>query len=107
MGAQGCYYQDAEGRKVFDGLSGLWTCGAGHGRPEIVQAVSRQVARLDYAPPFQYGHPLAFQLAERITQYMPPGLNHVFFVGSGSEAADTSLKMARAYWRANALNESP
>ncbi len=100
VGAEGCYYQDAEGRKVFDGLSGLWTCGAGHARPEIVQAVSRQVARLDYAPPFQFGHPMAFQLAERITQCMPPGLNHVFFVGSGSEATDTSLKMARAYWRA-------
>ncbi|MDC8786391.1 omega-aminotransferase AptA [Roseateles koreensis] len=97
--AQGNYYRDAAGRKIFDGLSGLWTCGLGHARPEIVEAVSRQVATLDYSPAFQFGHPLSFQLAERITSLMPTGLDHVFFVGSGSEAADTSLKMARAYWR--------
>jgi len=97
--AQGCYYRDRSGRKIFDGLSGLWTCGLGHGRPEIAQAVSKQLTTLDYAPPFQFGQPLSFQLAERITSLMPSGLDHVFFVGSGSEAADTSLKMARAYWR--------
>ncbi|MFC5610152.1 aspartate aminotransferase family protein [Variovorax soli] len=97
--ADGCHYRDARGRQVFDGLSGLWTCGLGHARPEIVQAVGAQVAKLDYAPPFQFAHPLAFELAQRITAKMPAGLEHVFFVGSGSEAADTSLKMARAYWR--------
>ena len=97
--AQGNYYRDATGRPVFDGLSGLWTCGLGHARPEIVEAVSRQVATLDYAPPFQFAHPLSFQLAERIAGLMPAGLDHVFFCGSGSEAADTALKMARAYWR--------
>lgn len=100
VAAEGCHYRDAEGRTIFDGLSGLWTCGLGHGRKEIVEAVSRQVATLDYAPAFQFGHPLSFQLAERIVGLMPDGLDHVFFVGSGSEAADTSLKMARAYWRA-------
>ncbi len=97
--AQGCYYRDDAGRRIFDGLSGLWTCGLGHGRQEIVDAVSRQVAALDYAPPFQFAHPLSFQLAERIAALMPEGLDHVFFCGSGSEAADTALKMARAYWR--------
>jgi len=99
VGAQGAYYRDAQGRKIFDGLSGLWTCGLGHGRQELTDAVSRQMATLDYAPPFQFAQPLSFQLAERIVQVMPEGLDHVFFVGSGSEAADTSLKMARAYWR--------
>jgi beta-alanine--pyruvate transaminase len=99
VGAQGAYYRDAQGRKIFDGLSGLWTCGLGHGRQELTDAVSRQMATLDYAPPFQFAQPLSFQLAERIVQVMPEGLEHVFFVGSGSEAADTSLKMARAYWR--------
>jgi len=97
--AHGAYYRDALGRRIFDGLSGLWTCGLGHGRQELTNAVSRQMATLDYAPPFQFGQPLSFRLAERIAQVMPEGLDHVFFVGSGSEAADTSLKMARAYWR--------
>src|SRR5690606_3418905 len=97
--AQGSYYTDADGRQIFDGLSGLWTCGLGHARPEIVQAIGRQAATLDYAPAFQFGHPLSFMLAERIVGRMPQGLDRVFFTGSGSEAADTSLKMARAYWR--------
>jgi beta-alanine--pyruvate transaminase len=99
IGAEGHYYISAEGRRVFDGLSGLWTCGLGHGREEIVRAISTQAATLDYAPAFQFGHPLSFRLAERIVQKMPAGLDRVFFVGSGSEAADTALKMARAYWR--------
>ncbi len=97
--ANGAYFTTHDGRQVFDGLSGLWCTGLGHGRREIVQAVSRQVATLDYSPAFQFGHPLAFELANKIVQRMPAGLNRVFFTGSGSEAADTSLKMARAYWR--------
>ncbi len=100
VGGHGCYYRDSEGRRIFDGLSGLWCCGLGHGRREINEAVSRQIARLDYSPAFQFGHPLSFELANRIVSHMPPGLNRVFFTGSGSEAADTSLKIARAYWRA-------
>lgn len=99
VGAKDCHYVTADGRKIYDGLSGLWTCGLGHGQEEIVRAIARQAGTLDYAPAFQFGHPLSFQLAERIVQKMPGGLNHVFFVGSGSEAADTALKMARAYWR--------
>ncbi|WP_226664705.1 aspartate aminotransferase family protein [Microbulbifer aggregans] len=98
-GAEGCYYFTADGRRVFDGLSGLWTCGAGHNRVEIADAVSEQLRTLDYSPAFQFGHPKAFELAERITQFMPEGLNRVFFTGSGSESAETSLKIARAYWR--------
>ena len=97
--AQGCYYRDADGRPIFDGLSGLWCTGLGHGRTEIAEAVGRQAAQLDYSPAFQFGHPLSFELANRIVERMPAGLNRVFFTGSGSEAADTSLKMARAYWR--------
>jgi len=98
--AQGAYFTDTQGRRIFDGLSGLWTCGLGHCRPEIAQAIARQAATLDYAPAFQYGHPLSFALANRIVALMPQGLDHVFFTGSGSESADTALKMARAYWRA-------
>jgi beta-alanine--pyruvate transaminase len=99
VAAQGAYFTAADGRKIFDGLSGLWCSGLGHGRREITEAVSRQVATLDYAPAFQFGHPLSFELANRLKSLTPAGLDHVFFTGSGSEAADTSLKMARAYWR--------
>lgn len=97
--ADGAYLIDDKGRRVFDGLSGLWTCGAGHNRAEIADAVSKQLRVLDYAPAFQYGHPLAFELAERLVNMAPAGLNHVFYTNSGSEAADTATKMARAYWR--------
>src|SRR5450631_2715937 len=103
VGAKGCYYTDADGRQIFDGLSGLWCCGLGHGRPEITEAVSRQIATLDYSPAFQYGHPLSFALANRLKELTPAGLDYVFFTGSGSESADTSLKMARAYWRTKGL----
>ncbi len=97
--AKGCYYTSADGRQIYDGLSGLWTTGAGHGRAEIAEAVSRQIVTLDYSPGFQFGQPKSFILAERLSHWMPPGLNRIFFTGSGSEAADTSLKIARAYWR--------
>ena len=97
--AEGCYYITTDGRRVLDGLSGLWCCGAGHNRPEIADAVARQLRTLDYSPAFQFGHPLAFELANKIKALTPDGLDYVFYVNSGSEAADTSLKIARAYWR--------
>lgn len=97
--ADGVYYYDTDGRQIFDGLSGLWTCGAGHNRREIVEAVSNQVAELDYSPGFQYGHPLSFRLANKIVELTPDGLDYVFFTDSGSETVDTALKIARAYWR--------
>ncbi|MET4577075.1 aspartate aminotransferase family protein [Ottowia thiooxydans] len=97
--AQGAYFTDGEGRKVFDGLSGLWCTGLGHGRREIAEAVGKQAAKLDYSPGFQFGHSLSFELANRIKGITPDGLDYVFFTASGSEAADTALKMARAYWR--------
>ena len=97
--AKGAYYTDVEGNKVFDGLSGLWTCGLGHGREEITAAVSAQIANLDYSPGFQYGHELSFELANKVVQLTPEKLDHVFFTDSGSETIDTALKMARGYWR--------
>lgn len=99
VGAKGSYLIDDSGREIFDSLSGLWTCGAGHTLPEIQQAVSTQLGQLDYSPAFQFGHPLSFKLADKIVQHMPEKLQHVFFTNSGSESADTSIKMARAYWR--------
>ena len=99
VAAEGRYLTAADGRQIFDGLSGLWTTGLGHCRSEISKAISEQTATLDFFSGFQFGHPKLFELAERITQFMPEGLNRVFYTGSGSESADTSLKMARAYWR--------
>ena len=96
---EGVHYTDAEGRKIFDGLSGLWTCGAGHGRKEINEAVTSQLNTLDYSPGFQFGHPLSFELANKVVELTPSGLDKVFFTDSGSETIDTVLKMARGYWR--------
>ncbi|MBX8597457.1 aminotransferase class III-fold pyridoxal phosphate-dependent enzyme, partial [Pseudomonas cichorii] len=99
VAAHGSHLTDDKGRTIYDGLSGLWTCGAGHTRKEIQEAVSRQLGVLDYSPGFQFGHPLSFQLAEKITDLTPGNLNHVFYTNSGSECADTAVKMVRAYWR--------
>jgi len=99
VAADGNHFVDDKGRRIFDSLSGLWTCGAGHSRKEIQEAVAKQLGTLDYAPGFQYGHPLSYQLAEKIIELTPAGLDHVFYTGSGSECADTSVKMAKAYWR--------
>jgi len=99
VSAKDCHFKDSSGRDIFDGLSGLWTTGLGHARQEITQAVAQQMATLDFTPPFQFSHPLAFELANKLVELTPEGLDHVFFTNSGSDAADTSLKMARAYWR--------
>ncbi|KTT27896.1 aspartate aminotransferase family protein [Pseudacidovorax intermedius] len=100
VSGKGAYFTDADGRRIFDGLSGLWCTGLGHCRNEISEAVARQVATLDYSPAFQFAHPLSFELANKVKDLMPKGLDYVFFTDSGSESADTSLKLARAYWRA-------
>ena len=99
VAGEGAYLTTHDGRRLFDSLSGLWSTGLGHCRTEIADAIGRQASTLDFSPAFQYGHPLSFELANRIVEHMPAGLNRVFFTNSGSEAADTSLKMARAYWR--------
>jgi beta-alanine--pyruvate transaminase len=97
--ASGMYYETPEGRKVLDGVAGLWCVNAGHGRPEITDAVASQLAEMDYAPPFQMGHPAAFALAHELVKVAPAGLEHVFFTNSGSESVDTALKIALAYHR--------
>jgi len=98
--AEGMYYWTHDGRQVLDGTSGLWCVNAGHCRPKIVEAVKRQVAQMDFAPTFQMGHPVAFEFAERLAQIAPQGFSRVFFTNSGSESADTALKIALAYHRA-------
>ncbi|WP_140627611.1 aspartate aminotransferase family protein [Methylibium rhizosphaerae] len=97
--AEGMYFWDQHGRKVLDGIAGLWCVNAGHARPKIVQAIQQQAGEMDYAPPFQMGHPKAFELAERLVELTPEGINRVFYTNSGSEAVETALKMAIAYHR--------
>jgi beta-alanine--pyruvate transaminase len=98
--AEGAYYTAADGRRLFDCLSGLWCCPLGHGHPKIAEAVAKQLKELDYAPAFQMAHPKIFSLAERIVELAPRGMGQVFFGNSGSEAVDTALKIAIGYHRA-------
>ncbi len=96
-GAKDMHYFTTDGRNILDGAAGMWCSNAGHNRDPIVEAIQKQAATLDYAPPFQFGHPKAFELASRIAALAPAGLEHVFFCNSGSEAVDTALKVALAY----------
>ena len=98
--AEGMHYWSDDGRQVLDGQAGLWCVNAGHCRPKIVAAVQKQVATMDFAPTFQMGHPIAFEFADRLARIAPKGFSRVFFTNSGSESADTALKVALAYHRA-------
>jgi beta-alanine--pyruvate transaminase len=99
VAAKDMHYTTSDGRQVLDGTAGLWCCNAGHARPKIVEAIAKQAAELDYAPAFQMGHPKAFELANRIVDIAPKGLDHVLFTNSGSESVETALKVALAYHR--------
>ena len=95
--ADGMYYTSDDDKKILDGIAGLWCCNAGHCHPHIVKAVQDQIATMDYASAFNMSHPKAFELAEKISQLTPEGLDRIFFGNSGSEAVDTALKVAVAY----------
>lgn len=97
--AEGMYCTTHDGRRLLDGIAGLWCCNAGHRHPKIVAAVKEQIDRLDYSLAFQMSHPRAFELASRLAAISPEGLGRVFFTNSGSEAVDTALKIALAYHR--------
>ncbi len=92
VAAKDMHYTDAGGNRLLDGTAGLWCTNAGHCRQPIVEAIRKQAAVMDYAPPFQLGHPLAFELASRLADLMPEGLDRIFFTNSGSESVDTALK---------------
>lgn len=96
-GAKDNHYFTPDGRSILDGTAGLWCCNAGHCRAPVVEAIQAQAASLDFAPTFQFGHPIAFEVASRIASEAPKGLDHVFFANSGSEGVDTALKIALAY----------
>ncbi|OOY10369.1 beta-alanine--pyruvate transaminase [Thioclava sp. ES.031] len=100
VGAKDMHYTTSDGRQVLDGTAGLWCCNAGHCRPKITEAIQKQAAELDYAPAFQMGHPIAFELANRILDIAPDEMAHVFYTNSGSESVETALKLAIAYHRA-------
>jgi len=100
VGAKDMHYTTSDGRQVLDGTAGLWCCNAGHCRPRITEAISRQAGEMDYAPAFQMGHPIAFDLANRLIGIAPEGIEHVFYTNSGSESVETALKLAIAYHRA-------
>ena len=97
--AKDMHYTTTDGRQVLDGTAGLWCVNAGHCRPKITEAIQQQAAELDYAPAFQMGHPNAFELANRLVDLAPEGLDHVFYTNSGSESVETALKIALAYQR--------
>ena len=99
VGAKDMYYTTHDGRTVLDGTAGLWCVNAGHCRPKITEAIRQQAGELDYAPAFQLGHPKAFELANRLVDIAPEGMNHVLYTNSGSESVETALKVALAYQR--------
>ena len=100
VGAKDMHFISDDNREILDGTAGLWCVNAGHGRKKIQEAVNEQIENLDYSPPFQFGHPKQFELANRLAEIFPEGMNHVFFSNSGSEAVDSALKIALAYQRA-------
>jgi beta-alanine--pyruvate transaminase len=105
VSAEGMYFRSDDGRAILDGVAALWCCNAGHGDPRIVEAIRRQAGTLDFASSFQIGHPLAFELSERLIDLAPPGFGQVFYGNSGSEAVDSALKIALAYHRARGQGE--
>ena len=98
--AEGMHYWSDDGNKLLDACSGLFCCALGHGRPEILEAISEQYQRLDFSPPFRYAQPAAFELADVLAHMMPSRLDRIFFTNSGSESVDTALKIARLYHNA-------
>ena len=98
--AKDMHYLSEDGREILDMTAGLWCVNAGHARAPITEAIAKQAATLDYAPPCNFGHPQAFELAGKITELAGKSYSHVFFTNSGSEAVDTALKMALAYHKA-------
>ncbi len=100
VGAEGMHFTTHDGKKVIDGISSLWCVGAGHNRKPINEAIKNQLDTLDYATAFQASNDKAFKAAQMIAAMAPGDLNKVLFCNSGSEAADTALKVALAYHRA-------
>jgi adenosylmethionine-8-amino-7-oxononanoate aminotransferase len=95
----GAYVYDAHGKRYLDGLAGLFTVQAGHGRVELAEAAAKQAKELAFFPLWSYAHPKAIELAERLTRYTPGDLNRVFFTTGGGEAVETAWKLAKQYFK--------
>ena len=96
----GVWLHDQNGRRLLDGLAGLWCVNVGYGRRELIDAATRQMERLAYYPSFfnSTTEP-AIQLAAKLSDLAPGRLHHAMFSNSGSEANETALKLIRAYWK--------
>ena len=97
--ADNIYLWDSDGNKILDAMSGLWCVNVGYGQPTLIDAATRQMKELPfYNAFFQTATPPAIELAELLAEVSPPGFEHVFFAGSGSEGNDTVVRMVRRYW---------
>jgi len=96
---QGHHIWDSQGRKYFDGLSGLFVVNAGHGRKRLAEVAAKQAEELAFFPLWSYAHPSAIELADRLADYAPGDLNRVFFTTGGGEAVETAFKLAKYYWK--------
>jgi len=98
--AAGVYLYESQGRRILDGMSGLWCVNLGYGRRELADAAYQQMQELPYYNSFfQVAHPPAIELARLLAEVTPPQFKHVFFTGSGSEANDTVVRTVRHYWQ--------
>jgi beta-alanine--pyruvate transaminase len=99
VSAKGMHYKSHDGRDILDGSAGLWCVNIGHGHPKVVEAIKAQTDTMEFAPSFHFANPLAFELAQKLSGITPDGMDRIFYTNSGSEAADTALKIALAYHR--------
>jgi len=96
---RGHHIWDNQGKKYFDGLSGLFVVNAGHGRKRLAEVAAKQAEELAFFPLWSYAHPAAIELADRLASYAPGQLNRVFFSSGGGEAVETAFKLAKYYWK--------
>src|SRR5580693_4538127 len=90
----GCYVYDEHGKRFLDGLSALYCVNVGHGRGELADAAAAQARELAFYTNWSYAHPAAIELAARIAELTPPGLDRVFFTSGGSESVESAWKLA-------------
>src|SRR5690606_12760256 len=94
---EGIYLWDVEGKRYIDGLSGLWVTAIGHGREELGEVAKQQMSTLQYASTFDFATPPAIELAAKLAEVTPEGIERFYFVNSGSEAVEMAIKMAKQY----------